>query len=258
MTISFLHVRPWLMSTPAGMTSNGVFWAFRRGAWREDFSLIQKRRNSFGLDPGLSFKSSMLRQIPVSILEELKWNPWSMFEISASFLTISWACESMLARLSRHASSIFVDFVSFVHVCHESSASDWFQQLFFLGWIIATSFSLDCQHLLWLHCSVSSMLRRGSWPIYVLVIMWREHYVICIGFRSELGSHTNCAPWCMRLCMVLRRSTSETCWPRWLSCLVARTFVLLRLDYTTCHAHERNLGPGRSQLPDRQHGMLCH
>ena len=115
-----------------------------------------------------------------------------------------------------------------------------------------------CLINLWLHCSVSSMLRRGLWPIYVLVIMWREHYVIYIGFRSELVSHTNCAPWCMRLCMVLRRSTSETCWPRWLNCLVARTFVLLRLDYTTCHAHEQNLGPERSQLPDRQHGMLCH
>ena len=29
---------------------------FRRGAWREDSSLIQKRRNLFGLDPGFSFE----------------------------------------------------------------------------------------------------------------------------------------------------------------------------------------------------------
>ena len=255
MTISFLHVRPWLMSTPAGMASSGVYWAFSRGAWWEDSSLIQKRRNSFGLDPGFSFISSTLRQIPVSILEELKWDLWSMFEISASFSTISWACETIFARSSRHASSISVDFVSFVHVCHESSASDWFQRLFFLECIIATSFSPDCQLLLWLRCSVSSMLRRGLLPIYILVIMWREHYAIYIGFRSKLELHTNYAPWC--LCMVLRRSTSETCWPQWLNCLVARTFVQLHLVYTTCHAHERNLGPDRFQLPDRQHGMLC-
>ena len=176
MTISFLHVRPWLESTPAGMTSNGVYWVFRRGAWQKDSSLIQKRRNSFGLDPGFSYKSSMLRQIPVFLLEEFKWKPWSMFEISASFSTISWACESILDRLSRHASSISVDFVSFVHVCHESCASDWFPRLFFLEWIIATSFSPDCQHLLWLHCSVSSMLRRGLLPIYILVIIWREQW----------------------------------------------------------------------------------
>ena len=37
-----------------------------------------------------------------------------------------------------------------------------------------------------------------------------------------------------------------------LNCLVARTFVLLRLVYTTCREHERNLGPDLSQLPDRQ------
>ena len=43
----------------------------------------------------------------------------------------------------------------------------------------------------------------------------------------------------------------------WAAWSLAPSF-LLRLDYTTCHAHERNLGPGRSQLPDRQHGMLCH
>ena len=48
---------------------------------------------------------------------------------------------------------------------------------------------------------------------------------------------------CMRLCMMLRRSTSETCRLLWLNCLVARTFVLLHLGYTRCHAHERNLGP---------------
>ena len=36
-----------------------------------------------------------------------------------------------------------INFASFVHVCHESSASDWFQRLFFLEWIIATSFSPD-------------------------------------------------------------------------------------------------------------------
>ena len=188
MTISFVHVRPWLMSTPAEMTSNGVYWTFRRGAWREDSSLIQKRRNSIGLDPGFSFKSSTLRQIPVSILQALKWDPWSMFEISASFSTISWACESILARSSRHASSISVDFVSFVHFCHESSGSDWFQRLFFLDWIIATSFSPNCLHLLWLtlNCSVSSMLRWGLLPIYILGIMWREPYATYIGFRSKL------------------------------------------------------------------------
>ena len=100
------------------------------------------------------------------------------------------------------------------------------------------SFSLDCQHLLWLHCSVSSMLRRGLWPIYVLVTMWREHYVIYIGFRSELGSHTNCAPWCMRLCMVLRRSTSETCWPRWLNCLVAASFCCVWIIRRATHTNE--------------------
>ena len=31
--------------------------------------------------------------------------------------------------------------------------------------------------------------------------MWREHYAIYIGFRSKLELHTNCAPWCMRLCI---------------------------------------------------------
>ena len=241
MTISFLHVRPWLMPTPVGMTSSAVYWVFRRGACREGSSLIQKRRNSFGLDPGFNFKSSTLRQIPVSILEALKWDPWSMFEISASFSTISWPCECILARSSRYASSISVDFVSFVQVCHESSASDWFQRLFFLEWIIATSFSPDCQHLLWLHCSVSSMLRWGLLPIYILVIMWREHYAIYIGFRSKLELHTNCKPWCMRLFMVLRRSTSETCWPRWLSCLVARTFVLLHLVYIRRATHTNEI-----------------
>ena len=63
--------------------------------------------------------------------------------------------------------------------------SDWFQRLFFLEWIIATSLSPDCQHRLWLHC-VSSKQRQGLLPIYILVIMWQEHYAIYIGFRSKL------------------------------------------------------------------------
>ena len=88
--------------------------------------------------------------------------------------------------------------------------------------------------IFWLHCSVSLMLRWGLLPIYILVILWREHYAIYIGLRSKFELHTNCAPWCMRLCMVLRRSTSETCWPQWLNCLVARCciWVILRAAHT--------------------------
>ena len=73
MTISFLHVRPWLMSTPAGMTSNGVFWMFRRGALREDSSLIQKRRNSLGLDWSHSKgnnKQCQLDPIPTRVVKQ--------------------------------------------------------------------------------------------------------------------------------------------------------------------------------------------
>ena len=251
MTISFLHVRPdgW-SSTPAGMTSKGVFWVFRRGAWRVRLQLNPecKTELQFGLDPGLSFKSSMLRQIPVSILEELKWNPLSVFEISASSIlsNLAWACES---RYSQVVSTCFFHLrwtssaSCTLHVIRRAAPATGFSDVFFLGWIIATSFSLVIASIFsgstaaWHQCC-----GEVWWPIYVLVTQCDgNYYVIYIGFWSELESHTNCAPWCIRLCTVLRRFTSETCWPRWLNCLVARTFVLLRLDYTTCHAHEQNL-----------------
>ena len=88
---------------------------------------------------------------------------------------------------------------------------------------------------------VTGTLRDVHW----LPVRTRITYKLCTAYACVCES-------------VPRRSTSETSWPRWLNCLVARTLVLLRLVYTTCHAHGQNLGPDRSQLPDRQHGMLCH
>ena len=228
-----------------------VFWVFRRGAWREDSSLIQKIDGTHLVWIPVSANKSYHASTNTSIYD---WRNWSdstssrppMFEISASFLTISlsifesmlgWGCLDM-------SSSIFVDLpVSIFQCtyCHEIHApATGLQRLFFLGWIIAKYvLAAICQHLLWLHCSVSSMLRRGSWPIYVLVIMWREHYVICIGFR--IGARVT-----YKLCTLMHASVHgadaglhpKHVWPRWLSCLVARTFVLLRLDYTIVLTNE--------------------
>ena len=232
-----------------GLTSSSVYAAFRRGACS-----IKKRRNLFGLDHGFSFKSSMLR----GILEALKWDPWNMSVISASFSLISWVCESMLARSSRHASPIFVDFVSFMHVCHESSASDQFQRSFFLEWIIATSFSPDCQRPLWLLCSVSSLINAAA--RFVADLHPCDHVTGTLRDPHwQLESCTNCALWCMRLNLVHAAPLYNRNMLTPVAELpVARTFVLLHLGYIMCRAHERNLVPGRSRLPAQQHELHCH
>ena len=109
---------------------------------------------------------------------------------------------------------------------------------------------------LWLHCSVSSMLRRS----FIVTDLHPHDHVtgtppIYIDFQSKLESCTNCALWCMRL--VLRRVYIRNMLTP-VTELSGRSHLCSAIWIIRCAAHTN----GRwfqvaSRLPDQQQKMLC-